>query len=71
MVQSGNNLYAIGGFSDDFGFQSAIYKFSCDGDIDSCAWEELPDISLKYALEAFVAMAIPDALADSVCPQSG
>ena len=56
MVQSENNLYAIG--------ISEIYKFSCAGDnLASCQWSSLGMPSLKYGRYAFVAMAIPDALA--------
>ena len=62
MVQSENNLYAIGGSSN--GYRSEIYKFSCAGDnLASCQWSSLGMPSLKYGRRHFVAMAIPDALA--------
>ena len=62
MVQSENNLYAIGGHSN--GPKSEIYKFSCAEDnIYSCEWSSLGMPSLKYGRRHFVAMAIPDALA--------
>ena len=68
MVQSENNLYAIGGL--DYGmdtYESEIYKFSCAEDnIYSCKWSSLGMPSLKYGRRDFVAMAIPDALAATV-----
>ena len=63
MVQSENNLYAIGGH----GHRSEIYKFSCAEDnLASCQWSSLGMPSLKYGRHNFVAMAIPDALAATV-----
>ena len=65
MVQSENNLYAIGGYG--YGFRLEIYKFSCAEDnIYSCEWSSLGMPSLKYGRQSFVAMAIPDALAATV-----
>ena len=63
LVQSENNLYAIGGHYD----RSEIYKFSCaEVNIYSCKWSSLGMPSLKYGRSQFVAMAIPDALAATV-----
>ena len=65
MVQSENNLYAIGGYRS--GYRSEIYKFSCVGDnLANCQWSSLGMPSLKYGRQSFVAMAIPDALAATV-----
>ena len=65
MVQSENNLYAIGGYGNDY--YSEIYKFSCAEDnLASCQWSSLDMPSLRYARAQFVAMAIPGALAATV-----
>ena len=68
MVQSENNLYVIGGqLRNPPWYQTEIYKFSCAGDnLASCQWSSLGMPSLKYGRYAFVAMAIPDALAATV-----
>ena len=66
MVQSENNLYAIGGREYN-NYRSEIYKFSCAEDnLASCQWSSLGMPSLKYGRHNFVAMAIPDALAATV-----
>ena len=67
MVSSADkkSLYAIGGAS---GKESGkeIYKFSCTGSINNCQWQK-SNTALKYGRYSFVAIPIPNSLADKLC----
>merc|ERR1711862_399419 len=43
-----------------------IFKFECPGAIDTCKWKKI-STSLRYARYNFVALPIPNALADKIC----
>ena len=55
-------LYAIGGY----GSSQEIYKSQCNGDINTCKWTK-SNTALKYGRGDFVAMSIPNFLADNLC----
>ena len=55
-------LYAIGGY----GSSKEIYKSQCNGDINSCKWIK-SNTELKNGRGDFVAMSIPNSLADNLC----
>ena len=59
------SLYAIAG-SGSGGSSSDIYKYSCTGHINTCKWTET-STTLKFARQDFVAIPIPDSLADKLC----
>ena len=56
-------LYAIGGSSSN---SKEIYKFSCSGAINTCKWTK-SNTALKYGRWNFVAIPIPNSLADKLC----
>ena len=58
----GQNLYTIG---NDFG-QQDIYRFSCNNDINDCAWTKI-DTELQYGRFDAVAFNIPESLAQKLC----
>ena len=58
-------LYVIGG-GDGSGSDKNIYKSSCSGAIGTCQWKK-SNTELKYGRYNFVAMSIPNALADQIC----
>jgi len=55
IVQSGNDVIAIGGRNENYDYSSLIYKFSCRS--RNCAWTTLPQ-TLQYPRKNFVAMPI-------------
>ena len=57
------SLYAIGGAGSN---NKEIYKFSCTGSINNCEWQK-SSTALKYGRKSFVAIPIPNALADKLC----
>ena len=65
MITSTNKefLYAIGGHGAN---NKAIYKFSCNGDIKTCKWTKT-NTELKYGRYRFVAMPLPNTLAEKLC----
>ena len=56
-------VYAIGGDGDN---PKDIYKFSCSGAINTCKWTK-SNTALKYGRWNFVAIPIPNSLADKLC----
>ena len=56
-------LYAIGGSGSN---NEEIYKFSCSGAINTCKWTK-SNTALKYGRWNFVAIPIPNSLADKLC----
>ena len=70
MVSSADkkSLYAIGGYSTDgSGYSNkVIYKYQCPGAINTCKWKKI-DTELKYGRYRFVAIPIPNSLADKLC----
>ena len=57
-------LYAIGG--DGNGGNKAIYKSQCSGGINTCIWTK-SNAALKFGRSYFVAIPIPNSLADKLC----
>ena len=57
-------LYAIGGY--DSGSSRDIYQSDCNGAIGTCRWIK-SNTELKSGRYDFVAMSIPNALADQIC----
>ena len=57
-------LYTIG--NDNTQFNKNIYKFSCSGSIDNCAWT-LMKTKLRYGRNFPIAFSIPDDLAIKLC----
>jgi len=57
-------LYAIGGIGS--GSNKDIYKSDCNSDIKSCKWIK-SNTELKYGRDNFVAIPIPNSLADKLC----
>ena len=55
-------LYAIGGH----GSLKEIYKSQCSGAINTCKWTK-SKTELKFGRESFVAISIPNSLADKLC----
>ena len=55
------SVYLIGGYSN-----KEIYKFSCTGAINTCKWTK-SKTELKYERKNFVAIPIPNYLADKLC----
>ena len=55
-------IYAIGGNADF----NDIYQSYCSGAINTCKWIK-SNTALKYGRNRFVAMYIPNALADKLC----
>ena len=55
-------LYALGGANDKKG----IYKLTCSGAINTCRWTKTRT-SLKYGRQDFVAIPIPNTLANKLC----
>ena len=59
-------VYAIGG---KFGIHAGeynIYQYTCSGDITTCQWNQI-ETKLKERRNAFVAMPIPEDLAEQLC----
>jgi len=65
MVQIGNEVILIGGFSND-GTQSQnqAYKLSCVS--EDCTWESMAPLQLSVARQFHVALVVPDNFVD--CP---
>ena len=64
-------LYAIGGHVGSVGlgagyYTNDIFKFHCTGDINTCRWTE-SETTLRYGRDEFVAIPIPNSLADKLC----
>ena len=59
-------VYAIGGYGAHRYNPSDIYKFSCSGAINTCKWTKSKTV-LKYGRWNFVAIPIPNSLADKLC----
>ena len=59
-------VYAIGGYGVNAYNPKEIYKFSCSGDIKTCKWTKSKTV-LKYGRWNFVAIPIPNSLADKLC----
>ena len=57
-------LYAIGGY--DSGYSKDIFKFHCPGDINTCRWT-ISETTLKLGRSDFVAIPIPNSMADNLC----
>merc|ERR1712062_859919 len=57
-------LYAIGGYGS--GNSNAIFKFHCTGDINTCRWTK-SETTLRFGRYDFVAIPIPDSLAEKLC----
>ena len=57
-------LYAIGG--DGSGSNKDVYKSDCNGAIGTCKWIK-SNTELTYGRSNFVAMSIPNSLADQIC----
>ena len=63
----GQGVLVIGGDIGSDEVQDSIYQLKCTStNLDSCFWITLEQ-KLKYAREAFVAMLIPDSLAQDLC----
>ena len=63
----GQGVLVIGGDVGNDNVQGSIYQLKCSStSLDSCYWITLEQ-KLKYAREAFVAMLIPDSLAQDLC----
>ena len=58
-------LYAIGG-EYDYNFANDIFKFQCSSDINTCRWTK-SETTLRFARNDFVAIPIPNSLADKLC----
>ena len=58
-------LYAIGGIGPGSSNKD-IYKSDCNSDIKSCKWIK-SNTELKYGRDDFVAIPIPNSLADKLC----
>ena len=58
MVELGENIYIIGGYSPD-GFEKEIHKFSCISDSEDCTWSTLNQ-QLKVGRDSAVAIAVQD-----------
>ena len=58
-------LYAIGGY-DGSRRTNDIYKFHCPGDINTCKWTK-SETTLRFGRNDFVAIPIPDSLAEKLC----
>jgi len=59
-------LYSIGGYNFDSGNRNSIYKFQCSSDINTCRWTK-SETTLRYGRENFVAISIPNSLAEKLC----
>jgi len=57
-------LYAIGGW--DGSYRNEIYKFHCSDSIQTCRWTK-SKTTLRYGRSYFVAIPIPNSLADKLC----
>ena len=60
-------LYAISGHN-GINFSYDIYKFNCSGAINTCNWSK-SETTIEFARSGFVAILIPNSLADKICPQ--
>ena len=58
-------LYAIGG-EDGSSWTNDIFKFYCSGNIDTCRWTK-SETTLRFGRSDFVAIPIPNSLADKLC----
>ena len=58
-------LYAIGGW-DGSDETNDIYKLHCIDSIQTCRWTKSKTI-LRYGRDDFVAIPIPNSLADKLC----
>ena len=58
-------LYAIGG-NDGSEQKDDIFKLHCPGDINTCRWTK-SETSLRFGRYDFVAIPIPNSLADKLC----
>ena len=59
-------LYAIGGQDGNRDTTNDIFKFHCPGAIDTCKWTK-SETTLRFGRRDFVAIPIPDSLADKFC----
>ena len=59
-------LYVIGGTDHSGNLRKEIYKSQCSGAINTCKWTK-SKTELKFGRESFVAISIPNSLADKLC----
>ena len=59
------SLYAIGGHG-EHRIRNEIYKFHCPGAIETCKWTKT-DTTLRDKRREFVAIPIPQSLAEKLC----
>ena len=68
MVSSADKkaLYTVGGDSGIPSSANSIFKFHCPGDINTCRWTK-SETTLRFGRSDFVAIPIPNSLADKLC----
>ena len=57
------HLYAIGG---EGSHKKEVFKLTCGSGSNTCKWTKI-DSKLKYERSRFIAMAIPESLAEKLC----
>ena len=72
-VPLSNSIYTFGGETPDNSISTYIFKLTCNGNIESCSWNEIDSqtpgekIRMRYGRKHHVVIPIEDSMADQLC----